>query len=297
MSPEFDYSGICDFRTSEAGLSHLVKHPTGVQFKLNIWPNNDSIDVFIDELVSTDHQLKVIDITLTHVLEYNGTKRTGDQIASEVITDFRFDGKRERLIKIPKEVLFEFVCLAEVEPRSVKSDLKQQFLRDPDNPAFADMTLECGDVELKCHSFMLAARSPVFRAALSQTGFLEEKTRRIKIEELDVDVLRQLIEFIYTDSVDIEEVSFPELFSAADRFDIPNLRSYCLKRMINNVDVSSAAAYFRLAHLHKQRELLKKSARVIRKRYDKVKATPGWEFFRSDPRLLEELLDQSFSKN
>ena len=75
----------------------------------------------------------------------------------------------------------------------------------------------------------IGPRSDVFNVSLSQTGFVEGQTRRIEIKDIDIDVLRQLIKFIYTDKFEIEDTNLSALFTAADRFNVPMLRAKCLK--------------------------------------------------------------------
>ena len=194
---------------------------------------------------------------------------------------------------------FQVVCVAEVEKAAPDgtflSDLTEEFLLDPDNPAFADVTLECEGVELKSHRIILAARSSVFKRMLSQGGFREQQTGRIKIEEMEVSILRQMIRYVYTDLVEVDEANVPALYYAADRYDIKNLIKFCLDRMLLHVDATSAAECYRLAHLRGHRELRKKSAKVIQENFEEVRATSGWILLKADSHLLEDFLAESFS--
>ena len=302
MLSKLDYRRICDFRTSGQRVEQRrFLHPTGVRFTLKGSLNSDgNVEVSLDDIVSTDHQLKWVGITFKHISMANGVRTFGPRFAKAVKTDFRFDGKEELLIVITKEMgelYFRLHFIAEVEEKGLQADLKQLLKMNPDNPLFADVILECEGVELKCHSFILAARSPVFRAALTQASFLEQQTRKIKIEDMDLDILRQVIRFIYSDTVDIgvEEDRIPALFHAADRYDIQKLCTLCLGRMVEHVDVSSAAKLFRLAHVHNHVELRKKAAEIIHQNFDEVRASADWSFVKSDPQLLEKLLMDSFS--
>ena len=273
-----------------------VKHQSGVQFCLAFRSNGQytNSNIFIEKLVSTAYKLKKIDLTVT------SKGGVGPKIVELSKTDFRFDVEKEKLGSIPwQQQPFQVVCVAEVERAgpngTLLSDLTEEFLLDPDNPAFADITLECEGVELKSHSFVLAARSPVFKRMLSQGDFLEQQTGRIKIKEMDVGILRQMIRFVYTDSVEIDEASVPALYYAADRYDIKNLIKFCLDRMLLHVDATSAAECYRLAHLRGHRELRKKSAKVIQENFEEVRATSGWILLKADSHLLEDFLAESFS--
>ena len=275
-----------------------VEHHSGVRFSLPVcqtpggqWYN---FDIFIDKLVSTAYKLKKLDLKVTS----NGG--VGPKVAELSKTDFRFDGNKEKLVSITyQQQPFQVVCVAEVEKAAPDgtflSDLTEEFLLDSDNPAFADVTLECEGVELKSHRIILAARSSVFKRMLSQGGFREQQTGRIKIEEMDVNILRQMIRFVYTDSVEVDEANVPALFYAADRYDIKNLTKYCLDRMLQHVDATSAAECYRLAHLRGHEELRKKSAKVIKENFEEVRSTSGWVSLKADSRLLDDFLAESFS--
>lgn len=204
MSSKFKFSGIYDFRTGGRYLTRSLQHPTGVRFDLfvNLTDDDDGLEAYIydDESASTDHQLKSIEISFHSVSKVNGRHVIGAKIAHSLKTHFNFDGEAEDfdLNQTPKdrsEFFFKLDCVAEVEKMSLQTDLRQKFLKAPDNPDFADTTLECGGEELKCHSVILAARSPVFHTALTQTGFIEAQTRRIKIEDMDLGILRKMIRF------------------------------------------------------------------------------------------------------
>ena len=55
--------------------------------------------------------------------------------------------------------------------RNLNEDLEKELDREWKNPMFSDTVLECEGTELKCHGFILAARSKVFRACLSNPEF------------------------------------------------------------------------------------------------------------------------------
>ena len=190
---KFEYIAFIDFRKPGSRyIRQRMDHPTGVAFDLIIDTGEfGDIDAYIfQESTSTDHQLKSIDLSLYRVSEVNGRNVAGARIAHTITTDID-DGESLILIPKAKRVLyFKVHCIAEVEKMSFQADLTSRFLKNPDNPDFADVTLECGGVELKCHSFVLAARSYVFATALTRA-----QSQKIKIDEMDIDVLRQMIRF------------------------------------------------------------------------------------------------------
>jgi hypothetical protein len=122
---------------------------------------------------------------------------------------------------------------------TIEDDLRRHLMAEQANPHFVDTTIECNNVHLLCHGFMLAARSSVFRAYLQQPGFSEGKTRIIRIRDLDMGTVRELVNFIYTESFEPEDAF--SLFSAADKYDIPMLKKECALVMMDDLEVQNAA--------------------------------------------------------
>jgi len=81
----------------------------------------------------------------------------------------------------------------------------------------SDIVLIIGDEreELKAHKLVLAARSPVF-AAMFEHECEESRRNRIEIVDLTVDVMEQMLRYIYTGKVSSEQCLF-DLLVAADK--------------------------------------------------------------------------------
>ena len=214
-------------------------------------------------------------------------KRSGVVRSSSGIT---FD---KDLFHDPSEILVR-ITVARSAGVSLRDDLNRQLIKELKDPLFADTVLEIGDKELNCHGFMLAARSKVFNACLTQTGFVEGESRRIKIDDMSVDAANQLLKFIYTDAFDADDDNIFDLFMAADKYDIPGLKDKCRDLLVADLDVSSAADCFRLAFLARCPELLEKSLNIIADNLDEVKDTDGWKSL--DDREVQQVLNlvQSF---
>ncbi len=76
---------------------------------------------------------------------------------------------------------------------------------------------------------MLAAQSPVFKAAFSHEETKEVKTGRVEIEDLDPETLELLIKYMYTDVIEENEFS-TDLLTAADKYNLTALFAKCEQR-------------------------------------------------------------------
>ncbi|CDJ26340.1 hypothetical protein CFC21_043097 [Triticum aestivum] len=127
----------------------------------------------------------------------------------------------------------------------------------------ADVTFKIGDDTFVAHRCVLAARSTVFRAELF--GPMKEGTIGgiIHIEDMEGNVFKALLSFIYTDSLpkmaidtledereDQEVLWLQHLLEAADRYDLERLKVLCEEKLCQHIDVGSVTTILTLAEQH-----------------------------------------------
>lgn len=103
---------------------------------------------------------------------------------------------------------------------SLSDDLAQLF----ESQKFSDVILCVNKKEFFAHKAVLAARSPVF-AAMFQHDLSEKKQNRVEINDMEPEVLREMLRFIYTGKAPALEKLDAELLAAADKVNF-NLVSY-----------------------------------------------------------------------
>ncbi|GFS80039.1 TD and POZ domain-containing protein 1-like [Nephila pilipes] len=92
-----------------------------------------------------------------------------------------------------------------------------------DEGLFSDMELRTIHESFSVHRNILAARSPVFKAI-----FKDSSQEFIHIPDLDYDVVRQMILYLYTDSLgDLNWENALKLHIAADKYEIATLKKKC----------------------------------------------------------------------
>lgn len=281
-------------------LSHKFSDPSGYKFQIKIvaitfgFPSGRTSE--ISQVVLINCKMRKVRVdnfemkvsrpgkkSVVAELTDLDLRRNGVSLSGAGIT---FD---KNLFEAPTEIWVK-VTIAQPVPANLKDDLHRQLNKELVDPIFADTILEIGDKELSCHGFMLAARSKVFNACLTQTGFVEGTSRRIKMDDTSVDAVTQLLNFIYTDAFDADDDNIYDLFVAADKYDIPGLKDRCRDLLMEDLDVSSATDCFRLAYLSRCQELLEKSLKIIAENLDEVKATEGWKSLANEE--MQQILDQ-----
>ncbi|TVU42496.1 hypothetical protein EJB05_08905, partial [Eragrostis curvula] len=140
------------------------------------------------------------------------------------------------------------------------SDMKRQLASLMEDKEGADVMFSVAGEIFAAHKVVLAMRSPVFKAQLC--GPLSETGKQpIVIEDMQPDVFRALLYFIYTDSMeghgDLEEncgrkncQMIHHLLVAADRYDVGRLKLLCESILCKNLDVKNVATTLALADQH-----------------------------------------------
>ena len=94
----------------------------------------------------------------------------------------------------------------------LSDDMGQLF----ESQRFSDVTLSVGSREFQAHKALLAARSPVF-AAMFEHEMEERKHNRVDITDVDHEVLREMLRFIYTGKTNNLDKMADDLLAAADK--------------------------------------------------------------------------------
>ncbi|XP_051212979.1 BTB/POZ and MATH domain-containing protein 2-like [Lolium perenne] len=198
------------------------------------------------------------------------------------------------------------------------SDIHDHFNNLLQNKIGADVTFEVSGETFAAHRCVLAARSKVFMAQLF--GPMTEGTTStvIRIKDMEAKVFAALLSFIYTDSFpdmdnynniengerqEVEEAVkdvmwlqwLQELFVAADRYDIQQLKFLCEKQLSEHIGVNSVGSTLSLAERHHCCRLKEACLNFIQVQslpcLEKIMATDGWEHITTTyPSLLKELI-------
>ncbi|XP_021014745.1 TD and POZ domain-containing protein 4-like [Mus caroli] len=144
--------------------------------------------------------------------------------------------------------------------------------------------------EFRAHKVILAARSPVFRAMFEHE--MEERlTNRVEIPDLDPQVFKVMMGFIYTGKVlHLHSHSMAcDLLAAADRYGLEGLMVMCEDALCRNLSVENAAHTLIVADLHSTEHLKTQALDFIIVYASEVSKTSGWMSMRgSHPHLVAE---------
>lgn len=173
----------------------------------------------------------------------------------------------------------------EVPPSSIISDL----LSMVNDETLSDVDFLVEGQTVHAHKALLM-RSSYFRALF--LGPMRESTQSvIRIEQVSHPIFLQVLEYLYTDRVNIPLENAMELFQAADLFCIPRLKTMCEKRMLQSITVENAATIFHASDLHTATALRRKTLKYILSHFEDVSKTQSFEEMgRCNMELVFEIL-------
>jgi hypothetical protein len=140
-----------------------------------------------------------------------------------------------------------------VLPSTLAADFKQIF----NSPLGSDVTLAVEGhtgPPIYAHRIILASRSDTFKAMLFQ-GMSESTQKDIVFKDISFSILSLLVEYLYTDTVEVNAQNVVDLFVAADKFQVNRLRSICENFFFQNISEENVCNVLELADRFHARQL------------------------------------------
>ncbi|XP_055329895.1 uncharacterized protein LOC129582408 [Paramacrobiotus metropolitanus] len=159
-------------------------------------------------------------------------KRSSPENLTDLVEGFMLshsDGARyQHELKSDRTVHIHLGFFIPSNATTTRADMQR--LRDP--PSLCDGVLECGGQEFPIHRALLANHSPVL-ATRFQNALDVGLFSAIKVDDVSAETLAAMIQFVYTREEVTADVSggLWELYSAAGRYGIAELRRECLRVM------------------------------------------------------------------
>ncbi|KAM3413364.1 hypothetical protein ACQJBY_004505 [Aegilops geniculata] len=184
------------------------------------------------------------------------------------------------------------------EARAPPSDLDRHLGDLLKTKDAADLTFQVGGQSFSAHRCVLAARSSVFKAEL--LGAMKEgcpAASPIKIRDMEADVFKSLLHFMYTDAVPLtlklDAVMAGHLLVAADRYNVVRLKQICEEKLCARVDSNMVATSLALAEQHGFPRLKEACLQFLDSpsNFEAMMASDGYEHLTSScPSVLKELI-------
>ncbi|XP_055350643.1 uncharacterized protein LOC129597201 [Paramacrobiotus metropolitanus] len=131
-----------------------------------------------------------------------------------------------------------------------RQDMKQLL----DSRMLTDFKLVCGGKDIAVHRAIVAAQSPVF-AAMFQNDMEEKNTGQCEINDISPDVLEAMIQFAYTRSPLEANDMLTDLWMAAEKYDMVDLRAECETMMAASLTKDNVVQRLCFAENHDLKKL------------------------------------------
>ncbi|VDD86892.1 unnamed protein product [Enterobius vermicularis] len=156
--------------------------------------------------------------------------------------------------------------------------------------SFSDCVLVAGrDREFHVHKALLAARSPVF-AACFEHKMSEAQSDRVVVDDVEPDVMKELLRFMYTDTAPNLERMADTLLAAADKYQLDRLKVMCEQALCLSLTNDNACETLILADLHSAEQLKQQAIDYINVHANEIMESDGWEILvKEHPPLLAEV--------
>jgi len=125
-----------------------------------------------------------------------------------------------------------------------------------------DMVIKCGDQELKVHSLIMMARSPVFYRMLT-TDMVEKKEKIVTLKDWQIEVVREMVNYMYTATISPNFNNLLELLAIADKYCVSPLVSLCSIQLASTIKQDTALEMGIFGERHCADELVDKCASYI----------------------------------
>lgn len=152
-----------------------------------------------------------------------------------------------------------------------------------------EFTFKNSSVSLFGHKFIIGLRSSVFHAMFY--GSLAEENEKCMIEDVSPTAFYEMLQFIYTDDVNINEKNFTEIMYAAHKYSLNCLEKLCCDYAIAKLDSENCCLYLQQSFLF-DNDLSKKCLEVIDRDIRLIVQKSNWKELNADQ--MKTILESDF---
>lgn len=136
---------------------------------------------------------------------------------------------------------------------------------------FCDVELIAGKSVINAHRVVLSASSPYFEAMFRpELGLCEAKKRTVTLHSISPNILKLLMDFIYTNKVEITQNNVQELLAAADMLQLNEVVEGCCEYLVRELHSSNALGILRFAEAHSCTELAQSAQTFVNTHFPDV---------------------------
>ena len=133
------------------------------------------------------------------------------------------------------------------------------------------------------HKKILSDRSAVF-AAMFEHDMQEAETGRVEIEDFDLEIFEELLHFIYFGQIrdPLDTSAAQSLFSAADKYEILDLRENCSRKLLSSINLMNAIELMIWADENSADKVREAALDVVVRKGKEICLLEDWETLTTD---------------
>ena len=172
-----------------------------------------------------------------------------------------------------------------------KTEAREQIENLFNDQETSDIEIVCGGEVFYCHQAILMKRSDVFRG-LFKAKMQETITRKVPIKDVSPDVIKGLLQFIYTGATDedILKEKPGELLAAAEKYMMNSLKEVCELQLCLTLQVDNSVESLVLGDMYRAPRLRRMALQMVARKLAKVSNTYEERYLcKNHPNLATEI--------
>ncbi|KFM71998.1 Speckle-type POZ protein B, partial [Stegodyphus mimosarum] len=158
-----------------------------------------------------------------------------------------------------------------------ESNLTRSVRNINENGALSDVTVVAGSRRFSVHKFILCSQSSVF-CRMFETDMRESANDRIEIPDVDLDIIHEMLLFLYTGNVEkLSAETVMQLYAVADMYDISALKNVCSSLLKSSITVENVFKILQLADLYCDENLYQSALKFFSHHLQEIYSTDEWK--------------------
>jgi speckle-type POZ protein len=159
------------------------------------------------------------------------------------------------------------------------------------NNKYSDFVFIVDNKEFFAHKCILSVRSKVFEAMFSN-DMIESQSNRCTIDDIESEVFKELLTFIYTGKAPKAQTMVEKLLAAAEKYEILEIKDFCANIIFKDIKNENAIQNLIIADKYNATKLLDKIIEFIADNFQSILniSVIEWEkFLVENPKLVTKV--------
>ena len=165
-----------------------------------------------------------------------------------------------------------------VRQRVLRKSLLEYAKINRNEGSFNDVTITAGNESIPANRLILSCYSVYFEK-MFKSNMRERYENVIKIEAIEGQSLKTLVDYIYSGSIDINNENVMSLLSGADYLQLDDVKQFCFDILQTTITPNTAFSILEAASLYKNDDLKNHAQRYISTNLNEVAQTDAFKSF------------------